>query len=264
MDQEIVDLPWHHTVRQLISMQVRMLCLVGDPAIGKTFFAQHTARALRGEPIRFNGSSEVDLSSLWGRWGLRASETVFLPGPLHTSIVENRVLIIEDFGLIPLETRAGLLGLDQATIENPFSNQVLQIPDDYLLICTSNPETLACRRNSGIATVLWDRFQIVNIPELRRIDWLRMLRQAFPTVSEDVFEQSMDIFSEWREFTSKSNESARKYLTFRSLKRLCQLISEGYSVEDATELAIVNALMPNDSDLAEAARLKLDVSRPAA
>lgn len=261
-EQPLIQLTWHEVVRQLVRDQFRLICLVGEPGIGKTTFARQIACELRGEPIVLNGSSEADLSSLWGRWGIRGSDTVYQPGPLHTSIVENRVLLIEDFGLIPLETRAGLLGLDQKQIENPFTNQVLRIPDDYLLLCTSNPENLGCRRNAGIATVLWDRFTIVNIPEPQVAEWRLMLEYEFPEYESQICDDAVSLFLEWRSFAQKS-KSDRTILTFRALKRLVRFLASGMDEWDAVELAIVNCIMPNDKDLADAARMKLDMSRPA-
>lgn len=262
LEKPLIQLTWHQTVRNLIRDETRMLCLVGEPGIGKTTFARQIARELRGDPIVFNGSSEADLSALWGRWGIRGSDTVFKPGPLHTSIAGNRVLLIEDFGLIPLEARAALLGLDQEQIENPFTNQVLAIPKDYVLLCTSNPENLGCRRNAGIATVLWDRFTIVNIPEPQLAEWRLMLYYEFSELDEYICEEAVSLFMEWRSFTQKS-DSNRTILTFRSLKRLVRFLASGMDQWDAVELAIVNSIMPNDKELADAARLKLDMSRPA-
>jgi hypothetical protein len=101
------------------------------------------------------------------------------------------------------------------------------------------------------------------IPDLGRKDLHALLEHKIPDTSESLRTQGVELFEQWREFTRKT-ESAKKYLTFRSLLRLCRLLHAGFEESEAVELALVNALLPLDKQLADAARLKLEMSRPAA
>lgn len=244
-------------------MAVRLICIVGDPGVGKTFFARAIASELRSvEPIVISGSTELDLSGLWGRFGLVSGETVWCEGPLTKALKQKEsVLIIEDQGLIPIETRLGLLGLDQQSVSCPFTGTVFEISENFTIIFTSNPETISnCRRNSGMSTVFFDRLHLLMVNEPNRGQWEQMLDLEFDDLPIAVRDQAIEIFLEWREFSNRDS-STKQFLSFRALKRLTGLLVEGFDTHDAIEISIVNALVPNDKELAEGARLKLDVSR---
>src|SRR5205823_14206864 len=131
-------------------------------------YSQHAATLHTGRPPQMlSGSPETEQSHLFGRWVLAGDETRFVDGPLPRALKTGSWLLIEEFSQIPLECRASLLPLrDQTQMTNPLNGEVLLIPSEFRLIATSNKESMSCRRNSGIARVLYDGFFILETPEL--------------------------------------------------------------------------------------------------
>ncbi len=124
MKKQIVTLPWHDTVRRLIKADCRLCVIIGEPGVGKTFFARRLVEELRGaEGVVISGSPELDLSSLWGRWTLVAGETRFMPGPLATAL-ESSDTNRDKSRALKSESRNDRVSLYQSMLHDP--NQFLR------------------------------------------------------------------------------------------------------------------------------------------
>jgi hypothetical protein len=255
---ELVELPWHKEAETLMLLGKPPLVLfVGDPGVGKTTKSQQMARATTGfDPLVLSGSPEVEHSHLFGRWTLAGSETLFVDGPLPQALKTGRWLLIEEFSQIPLECRAALLPLrDQAVITNPMNGEVVPIPESFRLVATSNSETLTCRKNSGIAKVLFDGFLVLECGELSDIQVSALLERHFPTTTDERRKRVLALWNEYREFTSKGS-SGKAHLSYRAADHLIRLLEAGLPEHRAVQIALVNKFLPSDADLFQAASLK--------
>jgi hypothetical protein len=150
---------------------------------------------------------------------------------------------------------------DQQTLTNRRNKgEVVPIPAGFRVIATSNSETLTCRKNAGIATVLYDGFQILEVPQLSDPQVFVLLRHELPAVAEARLRRAMELWNEYRDFSSRGS-SGRTYLSFRAAKQLVRLLEAGLAEERAVQIALVNKFMPGDPDLFSAAKLKATLSQ---
>ena len=259
---KILEMAWHADAYTILHVgRPPLLLLVGEAGTGKTTLARSAALRLTGlPPIVLSGSPETEQSHLFGRWTLAGQETRFCDGPLPTALKTGRVLVIEEFSQIPLECRASILPLrDQKEITNPLNGEVLGIPEVFRLIATSNCESLTCRRNSGIAKVLYDGFQVLEVPELDEVHVEKLLRFRFPRKSKQRIGRVLKLWQEYRDLTCKG-ASGKNHLSYRAAEHLLLLLEEGLDETRAVQIALVNKFLPADQDLFSAAKLKNSVS----
>jgi MoxR-like ATPase len=260
----ILELPWHSDARMLLDVgEPPLVLLAGEPGTGKTTFARHIAERYTGRPpLVLSGSAEAEQSHLFGRWTLAGEETRFIEGPLPASLKGDKWLLIEEFSQIPLECRSSLLPLrDQKEITNPLNGEAIAIPASFRLIATSNSETLTCRKNTGIAKVLYDGFLVLEVPELDDEQVGRFLRHHFRQANKRRVGRVLKLWNEYRDLTSKGS-SGKNHLSYRAASHLLALLEMGMDEVRAGQIALVNKFLASDPDLFGAAKLKNSISSP--
>lgn len=260
----ILDLPWHAPARIMLKVPGRRMNLwVGEPGTGKTLFANHVAIQHTGSsPEVIQGTPTREPEHIWGYKDFEGDRVVFRDGPLPASLKNGRWLIIEDASLIPLEIRADLLPLrSEASITNPITREVLPIPESFRCICTSNSEVLTCRKNTGIAQILYDGMLILEVPEVDDIQVGRFLRHHFPAATKEQVECVLKRWNEYRDLTSKG-ATGKGQLSYRAASDLMDLLLQGMDEVSAVQIALVNKFLAGDQDLFSAAKLKNSISSP--
>jgi len=261
----ILELPWHADAAALLDLgKPPLILLVSEPGCGKTSYARQAAvTTTKQPPLVISGSPESEQSHLFGRWTLAGEETKFVDGPLPAALKSGRWLLIEEFSQIPIECRASLLPLrDQDEITNPLNGEVLPIPPDFRLVATSNSETLTCRKNSGIAKVLYDGFLVLEVPDLDDIQVGRFLKFQFPEASKKQTGRVLHLWNEYRGLTSQG-ASGKQSLSYRAASHLMSLLERGMPETRAVQIALVNKFLTSDADLFSAAKLKNSISSDA-
>jgi len=261
---DLVPLVWHDEARAALdAADPPVLVLVGPPGTGKTEFARNEALRRTGSlPLTHTGTPETEQMHLFGRVTLDGDRTPVVDSIIPVAIKTQSFAVIEEFALIPLEVRAALLEVDQRQITNPVSQELLKIPagGNFRLVCTSNEETFtACRRNSGLANVIYDRCYIVETTAIDEIQAARFLRNKFPRVDQAHIERAIRLWSDYREISAKGS-SGKDYLSYRAAEKLLRLLLGGLPEIRAVQVALVNKLKPSDQDLFQAASLRNSIS----
>ena len=230
---------WHRVGFRLLKVH-DLVMLVGNPGVGKSTFAAEAARILTGQaPEVLHGTSETGMRHLFGCFSPTGGETRFLDGPLPRALKQERCLLVEEFDLIGPEVRAALLALrDQAAVVNPFTGERLVVPGCFRLIATSNPESMACRRDGGVANAMVDGFLVLEVPDLNKPAIRDLLRFHFGNVSAARRERVVELWEEYADIGEP--ESSRARLGYRAAAHLMTLLESGLDERIGIEIALIN------------------------
>lgn len=254
----IIPLNWHQKAETMLSVH-RLVMLVGEPGIGKTLWAMNAARTRTGNDAEMlQGTPETEMNHFWGVYALTDGNTQFCDGPLPRALKKNRYLVIEEFNLIPLESRASLLSLrGQSRITNPFTGEEIQIPETFRLIATSNPESIKCRKNTKISQALLDDFLILEVENMENKDIQKMLATEFPQAKPEVLKEAMGL---WKQFSTVSTGGENGIrLSYRAAQHLMKLMMAGLDRESAMRIALVNKFI-SDEDAFGAAKVAASIT----
>ncbi|GDY14948.1 hypothetical protein LBMAG53_38260 [Planctomycetota bacterium] len=231
---------WHDTAALLLQIQ-RMVLLVGRPGIGKSAWAVEQARRWSGvEPEVLQGSPERDASALWGLFLLEGDRTRFVDGPLPRALRSGAVLLVEEINLLPLEARAELLALREASVvTNPFTGERLPISERFRLLATSNPESLQCDRMGDVAEALIDGCLVLDVPDLNVVQVTDLLRQQHQSANEVHIDQ---VAKAWVAYQDLGDPMAKPpaRLSYRAADQCLRLLMAGLELRQAVRVAMVN------------------------
>jgi MoxR-like ATPase len=251
-------LPWHDICRLMLSVH-RLVMLVGEPGVGKTTFGIRGALERTGQPPEvLQGTPETELTHIWGLYALAGGATCFSDGPLPRALRQKRWLLVEEFNLIPLEVRASLLALrGHSSVTNPFTGEVLPVPNEFRLVATSNPESIVCHRNSKVAHALLDDFLILEVKQPPKSEVEELLRHNFPDAPVDHIIKAMKHL-EWFQSMDTLPEDSKKRITlgYRAAAHFVTPLGAGMPERQAVEVAMRNKFIV-DPELFLAAQLQI-------
>jgi MoxR-like ATPase len=250
----LAHLRWHDDARAALAAH-RLVLLVGPPGTGKSTFAEREAWRLTSRaPLRLQGTSRTEPHHLWGRVGLNSGNTTFEENVLHRALVEGRVLVVEDFGLIPHEVRAAFLALrGDLPITNPETGETLVIPPTFRLVATTNDERVGCRRTGVIARALLDDFLVVEVEELPREDALALVRAQLASHEPKLVERAFELWWTCRDLHREGDASRRIRPSVRAVGQMVRLLEAGIGERRAASMALVGKFVL-DADAHEAAK----------
>ena len=213
------------------------LLLAGPKATGKNVLAENLA-CLFGRPL-WNVSFHVnaDASYLIGSDTYDGTKVVFRPGPVYCCAVNGGFGVLDEINMARNEALAVLHAtLDYRRVIDVAGYDKVEVDPAARFIGTMNYGYAGTR---DLNEALCSRFAILEMPLIAGDDLLRLLKDAFPDMKQQMSSQFTELFYEL-ERKARSAEVSERALDLRGLLDAAALIRKGVTSGDALEMCIVN------------------------
>jgi hypothetical protein len=171
--------------------------------------------------------------------------------------------VVEEFQLIPLEIRGQFLQLrlddHQSYIVNPVNSERIQVHPGFRLLMTSNPESMSCYRQIGIARALYDGCRILEVPALGEKQMRNFLKHHFPHSSAARIDRVLELWVEFRDIANEEGEQEKSsYMSYRAAHDLLELLELGMDEDIAVQISLANRYI-SDEDLWSVAKVRVSL-----
>ena len=213
------------------------LLLAGPKATGKNVLAESLAEAF-GRPV-WNVSFHIgaDAASLVGTDTYDGEKVVFREGPVTLCAAHGGFGILDEINMARNEALAVLhSALD--------FRRILDVPG-YRLVPLSEAARFIATMNYGYAgtrelnEALASRFVVLDMPLIEKDNLIRLIRERFPKLKEEMGEQFADLFFDL-EKKAESAEVSGKAADLRGLLDAIDLCQNGICTGDALSMCIAD------------------------
>ena len=226
---------WEKAVAALLCGE--NLLLAGPKATGKNVLAENLA-CLFGRPLwNVSFHVNVDAAYLIGSDTYDGSKVVFCPGPVCCCAQRGGFGVLDEINMARNEALAVLhAALDFRRVIDVAGYDRIGIDPAARFIATMNYGYAGTR---DLNEALCSRFAILEMPLIAPDDLIRLLRDTFPDMKEQMLKQFAELFYEL-ERKAESAEVSERSLDLRGLLDAAALIRKGVNSGDALEMCIVN------------------------
>jgi len=239
---EMSDIKWKYLIRSVIRGKNIMMC--GPAGCGKTMAAQALPAATDRPFFYFNlGATQDPRSTLIGNTHFKDGATVFDKSTFVKAIeTENAVVLLDELSrahpeawnilMTVLDEKQRYLRLDE-DVDSP----VIQVASGVSFIATANIGTEYTSTRT-LDRALMDRFEIIEVDILNKEREAALLAKKFPKLGSEQIAAVADIAGisrhEWREEEGKLSTM----MSTRMSVRVCELLEDGFTLDEAAEVAI--------------------------
>ena len=215
---------WEKAVAALLCGE--NLLLAGPKATGKNVLAENLA-CLFGRPAAYLiGSDTYD-----------GSKVVFRPGPVYCCAERGGFGVLDEINMARNEALAVLhAALDFRRVIDVAGYDRIDMDPAARFIATMNYGYAGTR---DLNEALCSRFAVLEMPLISPDDLMRLLKDTFPDMKDQMRKQFAELFYEL-ERKAESAEVSERSLDLRGLLDAAALIRKGVSSGDALEMCIVN------------------------
>jgi MoxR-like ATPase len=240
---EISDIKWKYLIRSVVRGKNIMMC--GPAGCGKTMAANALPEATNRPFFYFNlGATQDPRATLIGNTHFKDGQTVFDTSSFVKAIqTENAVVLLDELSrahpeawnilMTVLDEKQRYLRLDE-DVDSP----VIRVAPGVSFIATANIGTEYTSTRT-LDRALMDRFEIIEVDILNKEREASLLSKKFPKLSVDQIDAVADIAditrTEWRSEEGKLTNM----MSTRMSVRVCELLEDGFSLLEASEVAIV-------------------------
>jgi MoxR-like ATPase len=240
---EISDIKWKYLIRSVVRGKNIMMC--GPAGCGKTMAANALPEATNRPFFYFNlGATQDPRATLIGNTHFKDGQTVFDTSSFVKAIqTENAVVLLDELSrahpeawnilMTVLDEKQRYLRLDE-DVDSP----VIRVAPGVSFIATANIGTEYTSTRT-LDRALMDRFEIIEVDILNKEREASLLSKKFPKLSTDQIDAVADIAditrTEWRSEEGKLTNM----MSTRMSVRVCELLEDGFSLLEASEVAIV-------------------------
>ncbi|MEK9769309.1 MAG: AAA family ATPase [Betaproteobacteria bacterium] len=246
MPEELVmdDIRWKFLVRSILRGQNIMM--TGPSGCAKTFAAQSAAKAFPDrEYFYFNlGQTQDARSTLIGNTHFTPEEGTFTTPALFVKAIqtENAIILLDELSRAHPDAHNILMTVldplqKYLRIDDDPNTPTINVADGVTFIATANvgAEYTATR---VIDRALQDRFVIAEIHPLDKDGEMTVLSRKYPELPTKTIEAIAEIACHTRDQVVDEDPEITTAISTRSSLAMAGLIYDGFSLEEAAELAV--------------------------
>lgn len=226
---------WEQAVAALLCG--KNLLLAGPKATGKNIFAENLAAAFNRPRWDISFHINMDASTLVGTDTFENGQVVFRPGPIARCAQLGGFGILDEINMAKNEAMAVLhAALDHRRVIDVPGYDRIPMAESTRFIATMNYGYAGTRE---LNEALLSRFVVIQMPMISKENLIRLLRQQFPSLSEEAAQQFGVLFLELQA-KCEHGEITSRALDLRGLLDAISLIDKGLGVHTALDMGISN------------------------
>ena len=240
---EMSDLKWKYLVRSAVRGKNILMC--GPAGCGKTEAAKALPIATNRPFYFFNlGATQDPRATLIGNTHFKGGETAFDQSAFVKAIqTENAVILLDELSRAHPEAWNILMtvldeGQRYLRLDEDVNSPTIHVAPGVSFIATANIGT-EYTSTRVLDRALMDRFEIIEVDILSKANEAILLAKRFPALDNSLIQAVADIAdltrNEWRSEDGKLSTMVSTRMTVR----VCDLLSDGFSLEEAADVAIL-------------------------
>ena len=241
---EITDIKWKYLIRSAV--RGKNIMMVGPAGSGKTEAAKALPAATNRPFFYFNlGATQDPRSTLIGNTHFKNNETLFDESAFIKAIkTENAVILLDELSRAHPEAWNILMtvldeGQRYLRLDENINAPLVKVAQGVSFIATANIGT-EYTSTRVLDRALMDRFEIIEVDILSLEQETTLLSKRFGKKIEAKFIEAVaDIADctrkEWRSEEGKLSTMVSTRMTVR----VCELLADGFTLQEAAEVAII-------------------------
>ena len=240
---EMSDVKWKYLVRSAV--RGKNIMMVGPAGCGKTQAAKDLPKATNRPFFYFNlGATQDPRATLIGNTHFKDGQTTFDESAFVKAIqIENAVILLDELSRAHPEAWNILMtvldeGQRYLRLDEDVNSPTIHVAPGVSFIATANIGT-EYTSTRVLDRALMDRFEIIEVDILSKANEAILLAKRFPALDNSLIQAVADIAdltrNEWRSEDGKLSTMVSTRMTVR----VCDLLSDGFSLEEAADVAIL-------------------------
>ena len=240
---EMSDIKWKYLVRSAV--RGKNIMMVGPAGCGKTQAAKDLPVATNRPFFYFNlGATQDPRATLIGNTHFKDGQTSFDESAFVKAIqTENAVVLLDELSRAHPEAWNILMtvldeGQRYLRLDEDVNSPTIHVASGVSFIATANIGT-EYTSTRVLDRALMDRFEIIEVDILSLSQEEDLLTKRFPTVSKALIHSVADIADATRKEWRSEEGKLTTMVSTRMTVRVCELLADGFSLSEASEVAIL-------------------------
>lgn len=241
---EMSDVKWKYLVRSAV--RGKNIMMVGPAGCGKTQAAKDLPKATNRPFFYFNlGATQDPRATLIGNTHFKAGETIFDESAFIKAIqTDNAVILLDELSRAHPEAWNILMtvldeGQRYLRLDENIDSPIVNVAPGVSFIATANIGT-EYTSTRVLDRALMDRFEIIEVDILTLSQEEDLLSKRFGTqVSPALIHSVADIADATRKEWRAEEGKLSTMISTRMTVRVCELLADGFTLSEATEVAVI-------------------------
>ena len=243
-DLEMSDTKWKYLVRS--ALRGKNIMMVGPAGCGKTQAAKELPKATNRPFFYFNlGATQDPRATLIGNTHFKDGQTTFDESAFVKAIqTENAVILLDELSRAHPEAWNILMtvldeGQRYLRLDEDVNSPTIRVAANVSFIATANIGT-EYTSTRVLDRALMDRFEIIEVDILSLSQEEDLLQKRFgDKVSINLIHAVADIADATRKEWRSEEGKLSTMISTRMTVRVCELLADGFSLSEASEVAII-------------------------